>query len=104
MSNALLIVSKEQYSSNKTRLALKIASKIREKGNSTTVFLVEDGVYLATDNKVEELIEAGITVKAEEWDLKARGLKGRINSKVEIKTSEDLLTEISDRNETVLWF
>lgn len=104
MSKVLIIISKEQFSSNKTKLALKLASKIREKGHSTTIFLIEDGAYLAYDNQLNDLINSGIAAKVEEWDLKARGLKGKVNPNVGISNIDDLFAEISEKNEKVFWF
>ncbi len=104
MTNAVIIISKEPHSSNKSKLGLKILSKITEKVDSASLFLIEDGVYLAREASIDTLVSTGVTVKAEEWDLKARGLKGKINTKVEVTDTEDLLTEISEKNEIVLWF
>ncbi len=104
MANVLIIISKEKYQSNKTQLAIEISKNIQNKGNSTTVYLVEDGVYLGWDSSINDLIKTGIIVKADEWDLKARGLKGKINEKIEIKTPNDLFNEVAENSDKVLWF
>ena len=104
MVNVLVIISKEKYSSSKTKLAIEISRNIQNKGNSTTVYLVEDGTYLAWDNDINNLIKTGIIVKADEWDLKARGLKEKINEKIEIKTANDLFDEIAEKSDKVLYF
>ncbi|MFX1451868.1 MAG: hypothetical protein ACFFCM_13565 [Promethearchaeota archaeon] len=104
MTNVLIIISKEKFSRSKTQSAIEISKTIQKKGNSTTVYLVEDGVYLGWDVTIDELIKTGIIIKADEWDIKARGLKGKINEKIEIKTTDDLFDEITEKNDKVLWF
>ncbi|MHA1299880.1 MAG: DsrH/TusB family sulfur metabolism protein [Candidatus Helarchaeota archaeon] len=104
MQKILIVITKEKYSSSKTRFALKLAESFQKKGNLTTLFLIEDGVYLAIDSEVDTLIDSGITVKAEKWDLKARGLKNKIKPYIKINNTEDLFVEISDINDKALWF
>lgn len=104
MQNVLIIISKEVYSSSKTQFALKIAENINQKGNPTTIFLVEDGVYFLKHKNIEEFINSGITVHAEKWDLKARGIKDRINPNIKISDMEDLFDQIYEKNDKALWF
>lgn len=104
MTNILVVISKEKNSSSKTQLALELSKTIQKKGNSTTIYLVEDGVYLGWDKNIENLINLGIIMKANEWDLKARGLNGKVHDKIEVKGTDDLFNEISEKNDKVLWF
>lgn len=104
MTNILVVISKEITSYSKTRLAIKLSNTLQKKGNSTTIFLVEDGVYLAWHKNIEKLINLGIIIKAIRWDLKARGLNGKIHNKIEVKGTDDLFNEISEKNNKVLWF
>ncbi|MHA1380289.1 MAG: DsrH/TusB family sulfur metabolism protein [Candidatus Helarchaeota archaeon] len=104
MQNVLIVITKERFSSNKTNFALDIAKNIQKKGNPTTIFLIEDGVYLAIDREIDELLNIGITIHAEKWDIKARGLKNKINEHITINSTEDLFNEIYEKNEKSLWF
>ncbi|MFH1328330.1 MAG: DsrE family protein [Candidatus Bathyarchaeota archaeon] len=112
MTTLLILLSN---SSEKASLALNLAASSEEKGVNTTVFLVEDGVFVARkgqkekDNAnvlgVQDLIDRGINILAEDVSLKARGISSeKIAKDVKVSTLDELVDITMEKSDRTVWF
>lgn len=107
MTNLLLVLSKDPYTTETPDLVLDIGLNAREKGNDVTLYLVEDGVTAARKsefgNKLTDAQEKGIKIYADDKAMLSRSLVNKLISGVEIKEIGTLLDFIMD-SDKVAWF
>jgi sulfur relay (sulfurtransferase) complex TusBCD TusD component (DsrE family) len=78
MSDYLLIASRDPFEHNDAGHYLDLASNLAAKGHQVTVFLVQNAVLAARpcahSPRLKTLREAGVTVLADDFSLKERGI------------------------------
>lgn len=78
MANYLLIESRDPFTSNDTSAYTELAMDLVKQGNDVTLFLVENGVFPARlgafGDTISGAAKAGVTVLAEEFALRERGI------------------------------
>ena len=78
MSKFLLIESRDPFESNDTPQYYELAAGLARDGNEVTLFLVQNGVLPARSGAVvdglSDLADAGVTVLADDFSLRERGI------------------------------
>src|SRR5712692_6597403 len=78
MPKYLLIESRDPFDSNDTRFCCDLATQLAAANNEVTLFLVQNGVLPARSGArsgdLTRLAEAGISVLADSFSLKERGI------------------------------
>ncbi len=107
MTNFLMVLSKDPYTTETPDLALDIGLDAREKGNDVSLYLVEDGVTAARKsefgNKLAAAHKKGIRIYADDKAVLSRSLTNKLISWVEIKEIGTLLDFIMEYDR-VVWF
>jgi predicted peroxiredoxin len=77
MTRYVLIESRDPFESRDTAFVDELALAVKERGHDVTVFLVQNGVLAArkTLQRLERLVEAGVTLLADDLSLSERGIK-----------------------------
>ena len=78
MSNYVFIESRDPFESRDTEFLEETARAVKERGHDVTVFLVQNGVLAArkTVPGLGRLAEAGVTLLADDFSLRERGING----------------------------
>lgn len=107
MTNLLLVLSKDPYTTETPELVLDIGRNAREKGNDVSLYLIEDGITAARKsefgNKLAAAQKKGIKIFADDKAVLSRSLTGKLIEDVEIKEISTLLDFIMEY-ERVAWF
>jgi sulfur relay (sulfurtransferase) complex TusBCD TusD component (DsrE family) len=78
MAKYTLIASRDVFESAEAGHYLDLAADLRKEGNDVTLFLVQNGVFLARKSTrtraVEVLAKDGVTVLADTFSLRERGI------------------------------
>ncbi|MCO4770802.1 MAG: sulfur reduction protein DsrE [Deltaproteobacteria bacterium] len=78
MADYMLIASRDPFSTNDVPTYYALARDLKERGNTVTLFLVQNGVLPARPSAASDLLtslsELGITVLADEFSLRERGI------------------------------
>ena len=107
-SHYVLIESRDPFESSDTRFVSETATALRERGRAVTVYLVQNGVLAtragARGSDVARLTRAGVTVLADEFSLRERGIeRGEMTAGVG-EASIDALVELIMRPDTkTMW-
>ncbi len=108
MTNLLLVLSKDPYTTEIPDLVLDIGLNAKEKGNEVALYLVEDGVTCARNGEFGKKLTAserkGIKIYADDKAVLSRSLTGKMVNSDEIKEIGTLLDFIMDDYEKVAWF
>jgi len=79
MAKYLLIESRDPFESNDVGYFYDLAKALAADGNDVTLFLVQNGVFAARPSArsemVNEVTAAGVTVLADEFSLRERGIR-----------------------------
>ncbi len=107
MTNLLMVLSKDPYTTETPDLALDIGLDAREKGNDVSLYLVEDGVTAARKSEFGDKLSAahkkGIKIYADDKAVLSRSLTNKLISWVEIKEIGTLLDFIMEYDR-IVWF
>ena len=107
MTNLLLVLSKDPYTTETPDLVLDIGLDAKEKGNDVSLYLVEDGVTAARKsgfgNELAAAHKKGIKIYADDKAVLSRSLTNKLISWVEIKEIGTLLDFIME-HDRVVWF
>ena len=100
MASYLLIESRDPFTSNDTSTYAELAISLVEEGNDATLFLVENGVFPARSGAaggaVSAAAKAGVTVLAEEFALRERGINaGNLADGVRSAPIERIVDELA---------
>jgi intracellular sulfur oxidation DsrE/DsrF family protein len=103
----LFIESRDTFESNDVAHYLDLATELAAGGNAVTVFLVQNGVLTARRSshaaKIEALTKAGVTVLADEFSLRERGIPAdRLVSGVKPSPIDVVVDHLADGHKT-LW-
>lgn len=78
-SHYVLIESRDPFDSADTAFVVDAATGLRQRGSPVTVFLVQNGVLTtragARGSQIPRLIQAGVTVLADDCSLRERGIE-----------------------------
>jgi len=78
MTSYLIVESRDPFESHGFARRCEVAAALKADGASVTVFLVENGVIAARGSarlaELEQLAKAGVSVIADEFSLRERGI------------------------------
>jgi len=100
-SHYVLIESRDPFDSADTTFVVDAATGLRRRGSPVTVFLVQNGVLAtragARGSQIPRLTQAGVTVLADDFSLRERGIEpGEMNPGVR-EASIDALVDLLTR-------
>lgn len=77
MTRYVFIESRDPFESRDTRFVEETAVAVKERGHEVIVFLVQNGVMAAREStgRLRSLTEAGVTVLADDFSLRERGIR-----------------------------
>ena len=108
MTNLLLVLSKDPYTTEIPNLVLDIGLRAKAKGSDVSLYLVADGVTAARKsafgNKLHDARKKGIKILADDKAVQSRGLDGNLIDWVQVKEIGALLDHIVEDNTRVAWF
>ncbi len=106
MTAYVLIESRDPFESRDTEFIEQTALAIKERGHPVMVFLVQNGV-LAVRRKLgrlQRLSEAGVTMLADDFSLRERGIQtGELADGVEESNMDRLVDAITQTNTKAIW-
>lgn len=107
-STYVLIESRDPFDSADTRFVSDTASALRARGRAVTVFLVQNGVLAtragARGSHVSRLADAGVTVLADDFSLRERGIEaGEMTGGVREASIDALVDLIMQPGTKTLW-
>jgi len=108
MSDYVLIESRDPFDSADTGFVADMATALRARGRSVTVYLVQNGVLAgragARGSHVARLAKAGVTVLADDFSLRERGIESGEMAGGVREASIDALVDLVMRSDTKsLW-
>ena len=106
MARYVFIESRDPFESRDTQFIEDTAVAVKERGHEVTVFLVQNGVLAArkTAGRLGRLAEAGVTVLADDFSLRERGIKaGELAPGIRESGIDVLVDAIVQENTKALW-
>ena len=108
MSNYVLIESRDPFDSPDTLFLADTAVALRKRGNNVTVFLVQNAVLGARRQSrksvLPQLLESGITVLADDFSLRERGIQSdECPDAVKTSNIDQLVDLIAQENTKAVW-
>jgi predicted peroxiredoxin len=106
MSSYLFIESRDPFESRDTSFISDTAKDLKERGHEVTVFLVQNGVFAARKSRcsISGLADAGVTVLADDFSLKERGIESaKLVSGVQPAPIERLVDALVQENIKAIW-
>jgi predicted peroxiredoxin len=108
VSNYVFIESRDPFESADTSFLADTASSLNKRGNNVTVFLVQNGVFAvrkhARKSPLPQLLEAGVTVLADDFSLRERGIQsGEFQGLVSAASIDQLVDLIVQENTKAVW-
>jgi hypothetical protein len=108
MSNYVFIESRDPFESRDTRFVEETAVALKGRGHQVTVFLVQNGVLVtrngAHDSGLSRLIEAGVTLLADDFSLRERGIQpGEMRDGILPSSIETLVDALIQENTKAIW-
>ncbi|GEM_PF-448575 len=80
MARYVFIESRDPFESRDTQFVADTAAALKQRGHEVTVFLAQNGVLAARRNArssyLKQLTEAGVSVLADDFSLRERGIAG----------------------------
>ena len=108
MSNYVFIESRDPFDSPDTSFLAETAASLKKRGNNVTVFLVQNGVLAARKQArkslLPQLLESGVTVLADDFSLRERGIQSD-ECQASVKTAgiDQLVDLIVQENTKAVW-
>ena len=107
MSRYLLIESRDPFDSRDTERWGELAAGLAREGHSVTLFLVQNGVFLARIGARAEALtiaaQAGVTILADEFSLRERGILEERLAPAVAPASLDAVVEHLEQGAKTLW-
>lgn len=108
MSNYVFIESRDPFESPDTSFLAETAALLKKRGNDVTVFLVQNGVLAtrkqARKSHVPQLLESGVTVMADDFSLRERGIQfDECRANVRIAPIDQLVDLVVHENTKAIW-
>ena len=107
MAKYTLIASRDPFESKEAGHYYDLAEDLVREGNEVTLFLVQNGVFAArksdASKPVEDLTGKGVTVLADSFSLKERGIpEDRMTAKVKASGLEIIIDHMAEGRK-VIW-
>jgi sulfur transfer complex TusBCD TusB component (DsrH family) len=108
MVRYVFIESRDPFESRDTQFVADTATALKQRGHEVTVFLAQNGVLAARRNArssyLKQLTEAGVSVLADNFSLRERGIAGAELSAGIKESSIDLLVDLLVQEKTkAIW-
>jgi hypothetical protein len=108
MMNYLFIESRDPFESPDERFVEETAAALRERGREVTVFLVQNGVLAcrkrARASYLARLEQAGVTLLADDFSLRERGIRiEELHSGVRPSSIEALVDYLAQEKTRAIW-
>ena len=108
MTNYVFIESRDPFESLDVRFVEETATALRERGHEVTVFLVQNGVLASRQNAhnsyLARLTEAGVTLLADDFSLRERGIgAAELRPGVQPSGIETLVDALVQENTKAIW-
>ena len=108
MSNYVFIESRDPFESADTSFLADTAASLKKRGNNVTVFLVQNGVLAARrqarKSSLPQQLESGVTVLADEFSIRERGIQsGEFHTSVKTASIDQLVDLIVQENTKAVW-
>lgn len=108
MTNLLLVLSKDPFTTEIPDMVIDIANEAVNKGSDVSLYLIEDGVTAARKSefgqKLAAMQQKGIKIFADDKSVLSRGIYDKLVEGVMIKEIETLLDFIVDEYDRTAWF
>jgi sulfur relay (sulfurtransferase) complex TusBCD TusD component (DsrE family) len=106
MAKYTLIASRDPFESKESEHYLSLAGDLKKAGNEVTVFLVQNGVFAARPGahgkRLSALAGDGVTVLADSFSLKERGINAqRLADKVKASELDIVVDHLADGRKVV---
>src|SRR5258708_2206436 len=108
MSQYVFIESRDPFESRDCRFVAETACALKEGGNEVVVFLVQNGVLAARQKAAGShlplLSEAGVTLLADDFSLRERGIqRAELGPGIKEAGIDDLVDLIARDNTKAIW-
>ena len=108
MTSYVFIESRDPFESLDVRFVEVTASALKQRGHEVTVFLVQNGVLAARrnarDSYLARLARAGITLLADDFSLRERGIQpAEMRDGVRPSSIETLVDALVQENTKAIW-
>jgi predicted peroxiredoxin len=106
MTRYVFIESRDPFDCGDSRFVEETAVAVKERGHDVTVFLVQNGVLAArrSARRLGRLAEAGVTVLADDFSLRERGIKtDELAPSIRESGIDALVDAIVQKNTKALW-
>ena len=108
MSNYVFIESRDPFDSGDTSFLADTATALKKRGNNVTVYLVQNGVLGARKqgrkSVLPRLLESGVTVLADDFSLRERGIQAdECQGAVKTASIEQLVDLLVQDNTKGVW-
>ena len=108
MISYVFIESRDPFESRDAQFVVDTATALKEHDNEVTVFLIQNGVLAARRNAISshlpQLAKAGVTLLADGFSLKERGMVStEINAAVKESSVEALVDLLVRENTKAIW-
>ena len=108
MSNYVFIESRDPFESLDVRFVEETATALKRRGHEVTVFLVQNGVLAsrrgARDSGLARLTQAGVTLLADDFSLRERGIQSaELRPGIQTSDIEALVDALARENTKAIW-
>jgi predicted peroxiredoxin len=106
MTRYVFIETRDPFVSRDTQFVEETAIAAQERGHDVTVFLVQNGVLAARKRalRLDRLAKAGVTLLADEFSLRERGIKAEeLAPGIRESGIDALVDAIVQENTKALW-
>lgn len=108
MSNHVFIESRDPFDSPDTSFLAETVTALKKRGNNVTVFLVQNGVLAARKQALKsylpQLLESGVTVLADDFSLRERGIQSdECQGAVKTTSIDQLVDLLVQENTKAVW-
>ena len=108
MTHYVFIETRDPFESRDTRFVEETATALKQSGNEVTVFLVQNGVLSsrrnARDNSMDRMLEAGVSLLADDFSLLERGIQSaELRPGITRSGIEQLVDALVQENTKAIW-
>ena len=104
----MFIESRDPFESPDTSFLADTAASLKKRGNDVTVFLVQNGVLaarkLSRKSHLPQLLESGVTVLADDFSLRERGIQSdECQTAIKAASIDQLVDLLVQDNTKAVW-